>query len=278
MNFWKIQIKKQILIITALIISVLVSIHQTVKARQDSEKVTLGKTYYRNFLVDNVYHSKKNGDIHYNVYFPDSYDGKKKMALYITLPGYQGLYFQGVAQNLKTEDFGFEAMKYNSNMIILAPQLDDWGQTSANQTIALTKYFLNNYQINPSKVYISGYSGGGETLSLVLGKSPKLFTKALMCSSQWDGKYKPLIKAKTPVYFVIGESDEYYSSKPFKEAYQKLYNLYHKQGLNKKQIKKLLVLDVKDSSYFQGTGIEYQHGGGYLFCRDKNIMNWLFEK
>lgn len=78
MNFWKIQIKKQILIITALIISVLVSIHQTVKARQDSEKVTLGKTYYRNFLVDNVYHSKKNGDIHYNAYFPDSYDGKRK--------------------------------------------------------------------------------------------------------------------------------------------------------------------------------------------------------
>lgn len=191
--------------------------------------------------MDNVYHSGKNGDIHYNVYFPNSYDGKKKMALYITLPGYQGLYFQGVAENLKTEDFGFEAMKYNPDMVILAPQLNDWGETSAKQTIALVEYFLGHYLIDSSKVYINGYSGGGETLSLVLGKRPELFTRALMCSSQWDGKYEPVVQAKTPVYFVIGESDEYYSSKPFKEAYQKLHDLYRKQGLCEKQIQKLLV-------------------------------------
>ena len=64
-----------------------------------------------------------------------------------------------------------------------------------------------------------------------------------MCSSQWDGEYESVVKAKTPVYFVIGENDEYYSSKPFKDAYQKLYNLYRKQGLCEKQIEKLLVLD-----------------------------------
>lgn len=80
-----------------------------------------------------------------------------------------------------------------------------------------------------------------------------------------------------PVYFVIGESDEYYGSKPFKEAYEKLYELYRKQGLSKKEIDHLLVLDIKDSSYFQGTGITYQHGGEYLFCRDKNIMGWFFQ-
>lgn len=245
---------------------------------QAQQEITQGTSYYREFLVDNVYHSEKNGDIHYNVYFPDSYDGKKEMALYITLPGYQGLYFQGVAENIKTEDFGFEAQKYNSDMVILAPQLDDWGEKSANQTIALVEYFLSHYRIDASKVYINGYSGGGETLSLVLGKRPELFTRALMCSSQWDGEYEPVVKAGTPVYFVIGESDEYYSSKPFKDAYQKLYNLYRKQGLSEKQIKKLLVLDVKGSSYFQGTGITYQHGGGYLFCRDKDIMGWLFKK
>ena len=99
-----------------------------------------------------------------------------------------------------------------------------------------------------------------------------------MCISQWDCEYESVVKAKTPVYFVIGENDEYYSSKPFKDAYQKLYNLYRKQGLCEKQIEKLLVLDVKDSSYFQRTGITYQHGGGYLFCRDKNIMGWLFKE
>lgn len=247
-------------------------------AKQEQKEITSGTSYYRGFLVDNVYHSGKNGDIHYNAYFPDSYDGKKDMALYITLPGYQGLYFQGVAENIKTEDFGFEAQKYNSDMIILAPQLDDWGETSADQTIALVEYFLSHYPIDASKVYINGYSGGGETLSLVLGKKPELFARALMCSSQWDGEYEPVVKARTPVYFVIGEGDEYYSAKPFRDAYRKLHDLYRKQGLCERQIEKLLVLDVKDSSYFQGTGITYQHGGEYLFCRDREIMGWLFGK
>lgn len=93
-------------------------------------------------------------------------------ALLVTLPGYQGLYFQGAAENLKTEDFAFEAQKYRSKMIILAPQLNDWGETSANQTIELVEYFLKHYKINPARVYIDGYSGGGETLSIVLGKRP----------------------------------------------------------------------------------------------------------
>lgn len=84
------------------------------------------------------------------------------------------------------------------------------------------------------------------------------------------------MEAKTPVYFVIGESDEYYGSEPFKEAYQTLYDLYRKQGLSESEINKLLVLDVKGKEYFEGTQITYQHGGGYLFCRDKEIMGWLF--
>lgn len=83
-------------------------------------------------------HSEQEGDIHYNVYIPDSYDGTKEYALYVTLPGYQGLYFQGVGENIRTEDFGFEAQKYNSEIIIVAPQLNDWGETSADQAIELT--------------------------------------------------------------------------------------------------------------------------------------------
>lgn len=35
-----------------------------------------------------------------------------------------------------------EAQKYNQNMIIAAPQLNDWGQTSADRTIDLTEYLL----------------------------------------------------------------------------------------------------------------------------------------
>lgn len=131
-----------------------------------TESVTEGTEEYRGFVIDNVLQSEKEGDIHYNVYIPESYDGTKAYALYFTLPGYEGLYFQGVAANIRSEDFGFEAQKYNSEMIIVAPQLNDWGETSADQTIALVEYFLEHYNIDQEKVYASGYSGGGETMGI----------------------------------------------------------------------------------------------------------------
>lgn len=131
-----------------------------------TESVTEGTEEYRGFVIDNVLQSEKEGDIHYSVYIPESYDGTKAYALYFTLPGYEGLYFQGVAANIRSEDFGFEAQKYNSEMIIVAPQLNDWGETSADQTIALVEYFLEHYNIDQEKVYASGYSGGGETRSI----------------------------------------------------------------------------------------------------------------
>lgn len=126
-------------------------------AKNKSEAVTEGTENYRGFVIDNVLHSDNDSDIHYNVYIPDSYDGTTPFALYFTLPGYEGLYFQGVAQNLKSKEFGFEAQKYNGEMIIVAPQLSDWEETSANQTIALVEYFLENYNIDRSKVYANGF-------------------------------------------------------------------------------------------------------------------------
>ena len=226
--------------------------------------------------LDNVLHSENNGDIHYNLYVPDSYDGSEPYALFFTLPGYQGLYFQGVGENLYTEDFGFTAQEYNPEMIIVAPQLSDWGETSADQTIALVEYFLTNYNIDPDKVYAEGYSGGGETLSLVMGKRPELFAAYLQCSSQWDGDYAPVVESRTPVYLVIGESDEYYGSEPSREAYENLYGLYRQEGLSDEEIDDLLVLDVKDADYFESRGVTVQHSGGGLFAEDEEIMGWLF--
>ena len=229
-------------------------------------------------MVDNVYHSPSDGDIHFNVYVPESYDGSKPYALFFTLPGYEGLYFQGVAANLHAEEFGFEAQKYNEEMIVVAPQLSDWRETSANQTIALLEYFLEEYNIDREKVYANGYSGGGETMSLVMGKRPELFTAYLHCSSQWDGDLEVLAQSRTPVYLVIGEGDEYYGSEHTKRAYNELYDLYSAQGLSENEIKELLVLDVKPGEYFEERGMSNRHGGGGLFAYDEEIIGWLFGK
>lgn len=131
-------------------------------------EVTEGTETYRGFQMDNVLHAPE-GAIHYHIYVPDGYDGSEPYALFLTLPGYEGLYFQGMGQNLYSEDFTFEALNYNDCMIVAALQLSDWGETSAEQTIALTEYLLGHYNIDQERVYAEGYSGGGETMSQVIG-------------------------------------------------------------------------------------------------------------
>ena len=237
--------------------------------------ITPGTEKQRGFVNDNVLHSSKYGDIHYSGYIPESYDGSRPYALFITLPGWEGLYFQGIGANM-VEDFGVEAISYNDEMIVLSTQLNDWGETSADQAIALTEYFLAHYNIDPDKVYLHGYSGGGETGSLVMKKRPKLFTAFLCCASQWDGDMTALVEARTPVYMAVGEDDSYYGSKPLMDAYQKLHDLYLTEGLSESEIDELVTLDVKEQKYFTDRGFTDQHMGGQAFAKDEGIMGWLF--
>ena len=250
------------------------SFPQTEEERTSPDAITVGTQTQRGFVTDNVYHSEL-GDIHYSSYIPDSYDGSQPYALFITLPGWEGLYFQGVGANMG-EDFGPESIQYNNKMIVLSPQLDDWGETSAQHTIALTEYFLAHYNIDPGKVYLHGMSGGGETGSRVLGKRPELYAAYLMTSSKWDGDLEVLAAAKTPVYLAIGEDDSYYGSGPLKSTYAQLRELYEQEGLTQDEIHRLVVLDVKPGSYFTERGFRDQHAGGQAFAHDEEIMGWLF--
>lgn len=43
-----------------------------------------GTEEYKGFMLDNVLHSENEGDIHYNLYVPQSYDGSKSYALFLT--------------------------------------------------------------------------------------------------------------------------------------------------------------------------------------------------
>lgn len=237
--------------------------------------MTSGDEVYEGFSVDNVLHSADEEAIHFSLYVPESYDGESAVPLFITLPGYQGLYFNGANQNLLTEQFAFAARDYNEDMIIAAPQLNDWGQVSADQTIALTEYLERAYSID--HVYLEGYSGGGETLSLVMATAPQLYRAVLFCSSQWDGALEPIADAQVPLYLIVGADDEYYGADPARDTAQRLRSLYASHGLSDSEIDSLVVLDVRDSDYFTNHGATNQHGdGANLFARDPAVMDWLF--
>ena len=215
--------KKSCLFFVAILISSCASIENSMKSSQSqsnqessqtqtSDRPALNDEYDRGFSLDNVLRSTSFGDIHYNVTVPSDYDGEKSYALFFTLPGYQGLYRFGVGANLRTEDFAFEVQKYIQDMIIVAPQLNDWGETSARQTIELVHYFKDNYNIDENRIFAEGYSGGGETVSTAMGIEPSFFTRHLHCSASFDGNLNVLCDSKTPIYLLIGENDEYYGS------------------------------------------------------------------
>ncbi|WP_138269599.1 alpha/beta hydrolase [Anaerofustis stercorihominis] len=225
------------------------------------------------FITDKVYNSPNDGEIHYGVYYPKDYDLNKEYDLYITLPGYEGLYFQGVGANLEAEDFALNAVRMRKDLIVVAPQLEDWGDTSANQTIALIEYFKSNYNID--KVFANGYSAGGETMSLVMEKRADLIDRYLQVSSKWDGDFEMTVENEVPVYFVIGQNDEYYGSEPTKDAYYTLYSMYQRKGLSEEEIDEILILDIKKREYFLERGFDNEHGGGSLIAYDEDIMKWL---
>ncbi len=234
---------------------------------------------YRGFTLDNVIRTDEHGNIHYNLYVPEGYEtSDEEYALFITLPGYGGLYFQGVGINLRREDFAFSAMEYDSQMIIAAPQLRGWDEESADQTIALTEYLLENYRIDRAKVYLEGMSGGGETGSIAVGKRPDLFTAYLAVSTRWDGSLPAVAEARLPVYMAIAENDTYYGSGYLEDAYETLRSLYESEGLSEEEIRGILVLDIRDDSFFEEQGYEDQHAGGMAFAHDRKAMGWFFSR
>ena len=239
------------------------------------------------FRTGQVYESESLGTVHYNLYVPADYDGSRPYALHIAMPGWEGLWFQGLEADLRWEYLPHESNKYVSDMIVVSTQLNDWNYNGASQAIALTEYIMNEYNIDPERVYITGYSVGGETLSRVLELKPELYTAALFVSSQWDGDPQPLVNARLPLYLFTAEHDSYYGADPARRAWQNIHDLYINAGLSEEEISEILVLDIRPDNWFdetmaadpERTGTMYAtdyHGTGMLVAFDEAVMSWVF--
>ena len=156
--------------------------------------------------------------------------------------------------------------------------MEAWGETYADQVLALMDYLLSAYRVDENRIYAEAFSAGGVTMSFVLEQRPDLFCVYLHCCSSWPADPTPVVKTRLPVYIAVGEQDEYFGLEPSREIYEELQELYRQQGLSGEEIDRLLVLDVKNDAYFSERGVEKQHEGGVLFGEDPEIMGWLFEK
>lgn len=242
----------------------------------------------RDFVLNNTLQIENIGDIHFNLRVPESYDGTTPYALHIALPGWEGMYFQGIGEDVRWEYVPFESTEYVPDMIVASVQYNERGNDAANRVIALTEYLLASYRIDPQRVYITGYSLGGVTLSNIVALRPDLFRRALFVSSQWDGDPIALVEARIPLYLFTSAHDSYYGAEPARRAYQHIHDLYVSAGLPEEEISALLVLDVREDAWFdqvmeaspERTSAMYAtdyHGAGMLVAFDKSVMTWVFQ-
>ena len=217
------------------------------------------------------------GTIHYSYYLPEGYSDETEYPMVVTMPGYDMMWFgeQSSGANLNWEGF-LCWTRLPEDFIVVSAQLTDWRETSANQAIELTEYFLEHFSVDRARVYAAGYFAGGETMSQAVSMRPDLYAAYLHGASQWDGAYEPVAQNGTAVYIFMAEHDEYYGSERARMAYENLYDAYVQAGWTQEDIDSVLQLQTPDDEWFASRGItENYHGGGNVVFKEESVLNWV---
>ena len=217
------------------------------------------------------------GEIHYSYYLPEGYTESRRYPLMMTMPGYDQMWFGEDSSGSNLDWQGFLCWtELPEEMIVVSAQLTDWGETSARQAICLTEYFLENFSVDPDRVYGAGYSAGGETMSQAVSLRPDLYAAYLHGASQWDGSYAPVAENGVAVYIFMAQGDEYYGSDRAREAYENLHSAYQEAGWTEEEISRVLQLEIPGEDYFAERGIYGNyHGGANVLFEDTSILEWI---
>lgn len=216
------------------------------------------------------------GDIRYSYELPAAYDENDAYPMVVVMPGYDRMWFGEKSAGNNLDWNGVLAWTaLDEELIVVSAQLTDWGATSARQANELTGYFLENFAVDPTRVYAAGFSAGGETMSQAVALRPDLYAAYLHGSSQWDGAFAPVAENQVAVYIFMAENDEYYGSQRARDAYDGLYTAYQSIGYSAGQIDAVLQLEIPDNAYFNSRGITNYHGGGSILFNDEAILHWI---
>lgn len=217
------------------------------------------------------------GTIHYSYYLPEDYDPSQKYPLVVAMPGYDGMWFGEDSSGSNLSWPGFLCWtQLPEEMIVVSAQLTDWGETSARQAIELTEYFLQNYSVDECRVYATGYSAGGETMSRAVALRPDLYAAYLHGASQWDGDFAPVAENGVAVYIFMAESDEYYGVERSKDAFNGLHDAYVYAGWTEEEIENVLQIQTPDDGWFAQQGVTGNyHGGATVVYDQTDILQWV---
>lgn len=217
------------------------------------------------------------GEIHYSYYLPEGYDPSGNYPLVMAMPGYDMMWFGEDSSGSNLDWSGFlRWIQLPEDMIVVSAQLTDWGETSARQAVELTEYFIQHYAVDTNRVYATGYSAGGETMSRAVAMRPDLYAAYLHGASQWDGDFTPVAENGVAVYIFMAENDEYYGSERAREAYNGLHQAYVEAGWSEEDITNVLQIQTPDNAWFAEQGISGNyHGGATMVYEQTDILEWV---
>lgn len=228
------------------------------------------------FVTEQILESDE-GAIHYSYYLPEDYDPAGNYPMMVVMPGYDMMWLGEDSSGANASWNGFRTWtEQDEPMIVVSAQLEDWGETSARQAIALTEYFISHYAVDETRVYAAGYSAGGETMSQAVSMRPDLYAAYLHAAFQWDGDYSPVAENEVAIYIYMAEGDEYYGPARAREAFDNLRAAYEARDYSAEEIDEHLRLTLPDAAYFAERGITGNyHGAANIVFDDQQVISWI---
>ena len=154
---------------------------------------------------------------------PEGYDPARSYPLVVLLHGssrhmYGGLYYVNSGVNKIHPAFLF---------VPVAPAGMDWGNPESDQTsvgplvIQILDELRQKYNIDNSRIYISGYSLGGIGTFAMIRDHPDLFAAGLVLCGAWDPVQAVQFSTDVPIMALRGEKDNLLDARPMIIALQK---------------------------------------------------------
>ena len=177
------------------------------------------------------------------------------------------------------------AVAAQHNLITVIPRTPDtksgtwWKNTKANQRWVndLSAQLVQDFQVDDSRLWWSGYSGGAEFISYsLLHKSPELVTGgAIMMAGgggpTWENKsFNHEYLTTTPLYWVVGELDDGSTSQDGLDALRAAHQgatWYRNEGFDDVNLTvipdhdhySLPTIDVLQDFFIPGSGLVIRH-------------------
>ncbi|MDA1230273.1 MAG: alpha/beta hydrolase-fold protein [Planctomycetota bacterium] len=146
----------------------------------------------------------------YVVFIPHNYDGSKPYPTILFLHGLGQSGTDGLAQAGRGLATAIRKREHDFPFIVVFPQSHDrtWlaDSTDGKRAVAILDCVGQNYRVEINRVYLTGYSMGGEGTFSIAAAHPNRFAAIVPICGGIDTSIAPKLK-NTPIWCFVGDAD-----------------------------------------------------------------------